>query len=127
MQQWGLAMPGGCEALVHWQNTLEELATSGVVAPLVALDLDCCNMFGSLEWPSIRKEVEKHFPETLQWTTWAHQQPAETLLPGGDVAATDRGAEQGDPFGTAQSVLTLGEARDKAYSNFSGDAVPPGI
>ena len=116
MHQWGLAMPGGAEAMVHWRNTLEELATSGVIPPLVALDLDCCNMFGSLEWPSIRDAVARHFPDIQAWTEWAHQQPAETLLPGGDTAATDRGAEQGDPFGTAQSVLTLGNARSQAHT-----------
>ena len=122
MHQWGLAMPGGTEACVHWRNTLEELAKAGAIPALVAMDLDCCNMFGSLEWPSIRAAVEKHFVEISPWTCWAHQQPAESLLPGGGTAAADRGAEQGDPFGTAQSVLTLGEARSQAFTYFEGQA-----
>jgi len=49
--------------MVHWRNTLEELATNGDIPPLVALDLDCRNMFGRVEWPSIRASVGRHFPD----------------------------------------------------------------
>ena len=48
MHQWSLAMPGGAEALVHWRSTAEDLAISGAVPPLVALDLGLSNMFGSI-------------------------------------------------------------------------------
>ena len=38
--QWGVEMPGGCEALVHWRSTVEELAINGAIEPVVAFDLD---------------------------------------------------------------------------------------
>ena len=47
--QWGVALPGGAEALVHWRSSVEELALQGKIGPLVVFDLDLKNMFGSVE------------------------------------------------------------------------------
>ena len=65
--QWGVAMPGGGEALVHWRSTVEELVRSGVIEPLVGFDLDLANMFGTIDWAAIREAVSAHFPEALSW------------------------------------------------------------
>eukprot|EP00973_Karenia_brevis_P057003 7929184-Karenia_brevis.AAC.1 len=43
MHQWGVLMPGGAEALVHWRACVEDLALSGAIGPLVAFDLDLAN------------------------------------------------------------------------------------
>ena len=126
MRQWGMAMPGAAEAIIHWRGTVEEMAMSGLIPPLVALDLDLCNMFGSTEWPPIRAAIAKHFPAAEAWTSWSHEQPAVTILPGGDEAAADRGTGQGDAFSTAQAVLPLGDAREQAYDSFNRDATQPG-
>ena len=126
MHQWGMALPGGAEALIHWRSTVEGLATSGQISPLVALDLDLCNCFGSIEWPCIRASIAKHFPATDSWTRWSHEQPAVTTLPSGEEAAFDRGTGQGDPFGTAQAVLPLGDARERATIAFDQAASQPG-
>ena len=61
--QWGVALPGGAEALVHWRSTVEEMAREGLIPPLIAFDLDLKNMFGSIEWPRIRAAIATHFPE----------------------------------------------------------------
>ena len=61
MHQWGVQMPGGAEALVHWRSTVETLALEGDIEALVAFDLDLTNMYGSIEWPSIRAAVAKNF------------------------------------------------------------------
>eukprot|EP00973_Karenia_brevis_P089149 12362792-Karenia_brevis.AAC.1 len=63
MHQWGGAMPGGAEALVHWRSTIEAMALEGSIPALVAFDLDIKNMFGSIEWPAIRVAMARHFPE----------------------------------------------------------------
>ena len=108
--QWGIDVPGGAEALVHWRSTTEALARSGRIDALVAFDIDLTNMFGSLEWPRIRESIQRHFEEAAAWTNWQHKQTAEVQLPGGGVVKVNRGAEQGDPQGPVQSTLTLGDA-----------------
>jgi hypothetical protein len=61
MHQWGLAMPGGAEALVHWRETIKSQALAGNTPPLVAFNLDLANMFCNVEWPEIRSAIAKHF------------------------------------------------------------------
>ena len=51
MHQWGVNLPGACEALCHWRGTIELLVLNGTLEPLVAADLDLVNMFGNAEWP----------------------------------------------------------------------------
>ena len=67
---------------------------------MVIFDLDPANMFGALEWPKIRAAIDKHFQEASKWFTWAHEKPEEVDLPSGGVAFSDRGAGQGDVFGS---------------------------
>jgi hypothetical protein len=56
------------------------------------------------------------YPAIAQWTRWQQEQPSVTVLPSGEEFASDRGAEQGDTFGTAQSCLTLAAERVPAIS-----------
>ena len=111
MHQWGVNLPGACEALCHWRGTIEPLVLNGTIEPLVAADLDLVNMFGNAEWPHIRAALRTHFPEASSWTEWQHQSNSVTTLPSGCEFSTDRGAEQGDVLGTIQSALVLGDAR----------------
>ena len=105
MHQWGVNLPGACEALCHWRGTIEPLVLNGTLEPLVAADLDLVNMFGNAEWPHIRAALCTHFPEASAWTEWQHQ-------------STDRGAEQGDVLGTIQSALVLGVACETHLQDF---------
>ena len=118
MHQWGVNLPGACEALCHWRGTIEPLVLNGTFEPLVAADLDLVNMFGNAEWPHIRAALRTHFPEASSWTEWQHQSNSVTTLPSGCEFSTDRGAEQGDVLGTIQSALVLGDARESHLQDF---------
>ena len=118
MHQWGVNLPGACEALCHWRGTIEPLVLNGTIEPLVAADLDLVNMFGNAEWPRIRAALRTHFPEASSWTEWQHQSDSVTTLPSGCEFSTDRGAEQGDVLGTIQSALVLGDARASHLQDF---------
>ena len=118
MHQWGVNLPGACEALCHWRGTIEPLVLNGTLEPLVAADLDLMNMFGNAEWPHIRAALRTHFPEASSWTEWQHQSDSVTTLPSGRAFSTDRGAEQGDVLGTIQSAPVLGDARETHLQDF---------
>ena len=118
MHQWGVNLPGACEALCHWRGTIEPLVLNGTLEPLVAADLDLVNMFGNAEWPAIRGALRTHFAEASAWTEWQHQSDSVTTLPFGRAFSTDRGAEQGDVLGTIQSALVLGDARETQLQDF---------
>ena len=106
----GISLPGACEGLCHWRGTIEPVAASGTLEPLVAADLDLVNMFGNAEWPRIRQALRMHFQEASAWTEWKHQTDSVTSLPRGATFATNWDAEQGDVLGTIQSALVLGQA-----------------
>jgi hypothetical protein len=116
MHQWGIGTPGSCEALVHWRSTLEELILAGKLEPMVVPDLDMVNMFGTVEWPSIRDALSEHFSEASPWTAWQHEEPCVTKLPSGATRTTDLGAEQGDVFGSLQSAFALGNGRRSHFA-----------
>ena len=118
MHQWGVNLPGACEAFCHWRGTIEPLVLNGTLEPLVAADLDLVNIFGNAEWPHIRAALRTHFPEASSWTEWQHQSNSVTTLPSGREFSTDRGAEQGDVLGTIQSALVLGDARESHLQDF---------
>eukprot|EP00974_Lingulodinium_polyedra_P056749 5458993-Lingulodinium_polyedra.AAC.1 len=95
-RQWGVDMPGGCEALVHWRAQMEAEAIAGRTPPVVVFDLDLANMFGTVERSCIRDALKQHFPEASAWTQWVHEDVEVLDLPQGGVAYTDRGSGQGD-------------------------------
>ena len=66
-------MPGGAEALVHWRSTVEELAISGALEPVIAFGLDLQNMFGNIEWAELRAAGDADFEEASLWFRWEHK------------------------------------------------------
>ena len=116
--QWGVEMPGGAEALVHWRSTIEELAISGAIEPLIAFDLDLQNMFGSIEWAELRRAVDRDLQEASAWFQWQHSTFDEIDLPGGGTAFSNRGSGQGDVFGSSTSSLTLGGHMSEHRASF---------
>ena len=107
-RQFGIALPGGAEALIHARIAIEA-AVSGdaTVGPLVALDLDLRNAFPRFEWDSIQAAVDEDVPGLTSWLRWAFAEPVRVLLPSGDFILADRGAEQGDPLGGVECALVL--------------------
>ena len=106
-RQFGVAIPGGAEALLHFRGDVEDLIREGVIRPLVVLDLDLANAYGSLEWDSQREAYTEGAPRMQAWEDWCSAQPTEVVTPAGDTILTDRGAEQGDPAAAAKCGLTL--------------------
>ena len=123
MHQWGVAMPGGAEALVHWRECVESLAIAGRIPPVVAFDLDLANMFCNVEWPEIRSAVGKHFAEACGWLEWCHATPEAVVLPCGSVHMVNRGAGQGDVYGSTSCALGLGERLFEHRTRFGANAV----
>ena len=60
-----------------------------------------------MSWAAIREGLSAYLPEFLPWTTWCHWQPVPVTLPSGDVAFSDRGAEQGDLIGPMYCAVVL--------------------
>ena len=118
--QWGIGIPGACEAMAHWRGAVEECILSGDLEPAVAIDVDMVNMFGNQEWPDIRDAIQDSFHELVAWTEWHHEEPAITQLPSGLEFGNNRGAEQGDAFGTIQSCMTLAQARGDQWRSHAG-------
>ena len=118
-------MPGACEAMVHWRSTVKQAACEGLIEPIVMFDLDLVNMFGTAEWPSVREALAAHFDEALPWVQWQHTTAVRTFLPSGAHHDTDRGAEQGDAFGSAQAALALGHYKEETFTAGPLEAAPP--
>ena len=113
-------MPGGAEALVHWRGTVEDLAKAGLIDPMVCFDLDLENMFCRVEWPEIRDAVRKHFSAALPWMEWCHEEPEIVELPSGGEHEVNRGAGQGDVYGSTACGLSLGERVVEHRRRFRG-------
>ena len=97
--QWGVSIPGACEGLSHWRSSVEDLAKSGEIQPLIAADLDLANFFGSTEWDSIRDAIDEELVEVKAWTEWQHEQPSITVLPSGEEFIKNRGVGKGYALG----------------------------
>eukprot|EP00973_Karenia_brevis_P011259 1523686-Karenia_brevis.AAC.1 len=87
------------------------MARAGLVEPVVIADVDQINMFGNAEWDSIRQSIDSGLPEIHAWTSWVHRKPTEVVLPSGEVVLMDRGASQGDAFGSYQAAATQASSR----------------
>ena len=107
LRQYGIAVPGGTDVLVHFRGVLEECLRGGDGPVLACLDMDLQNAFPSLEWDKIREAVEKYIPELKGWTDWCHKAASVVHLPGGGTLLVDRGAEQGDPLGSLYCGLVI--------------------
>ena len=119
-RQCGVAMPGGCEVLIHARRCLDRILAS-LDDPYVMLDLDLRNAFPSLEWSEIRAAVEERMPSLGPWTSWCHSRAARVQLPDGSWHVCDRGAEQGDPLGPIYCALTLLIVSEKALAAAKSD------
>ena len=64
MRQFGGAgVPGGMEALIHFQKAVRKIARSGKARiPLCRVSIDQENFFGPLLWEEIRREVMDVMP-----------------------------------------------------------------
>ena len=106
--QYGVAIPGGAEILVHARDVIEETVRNDPAQGVwAAVDVDLVNCFPRLEWDEIDEAVAETLPEMAAWTAWCHEGPADIHLPSGRLHHAGRGAEQGDPHGSLQAGLVL--------------------
>ena len=61
LRQFGVAIPGGLEALVHAREEIEHLLLESPNG-CVVLDLDLVNCVSTLEWPAIRDALAEFVP-----------------------------------------------------------------
>jgi len=65
LQQHGVMIPGGAEALYHARATIEEPAEQGILEPLAIVDVDMVNFFGSVEWNPMLEAYAELLPEAF--------------------------------------------------------------
>ena len=82
--QFGVAVPGGAEALIHARRTVEEMALRGGLGAVAVVDVDLINCFGMFEWPATLDAVGEHWPELEPWLRWCTREPDHVRLPCGD-------------------------------------------
>jgi hypothetical protein len=118
--QFGVGVPGGCEAVVHsCRRFIESMPADSVVAKL-----DFSNAFNSLHRDKILEMVYSKLPELYQFCLLAYGQHS-FLSFGSDLILSEEGAQQGDPLGpllfclavqalllSLSSMLTLGYMDD---------------
>ena len=112
--QYGVAIPGGAEALFHAGDAVEQLAATGDMGPIAVIDVDLVNCFGSLEWPAIMEAYDSMLPEMSAWERRITDEACEATLACGDRVKVGRGAGQGEPDGPLKASVTLGFATRKA-------------
>ena len=117
LRQFGVMIPGGAEALHHARTTIEEIAADGQLGPLVAVDVDMKNFFGSVEWEATESSYRELLPEGLPWVSWCQAAPVSVSLPCKQRIASDRGAGQGEPDGPLKASLPLGREARNAQSD----------
>ena len=64
-RQFGIAIPGGADALVHFRSVFEDVLQADSGPALAVLDLDLRNAFPSFEWDAIHEAVKEFAPSLL--------------------------------------------------------------
>ena len=131
-RQFGIALPGGAECLIHWRAAIiEEIKANPACGVWAIVDLDWANCYPSLEWDDVEDSIDKWVPALGPWTRWCHgvvtsdqgihaelgavrRLPQPAILPSGAEHLADRGAEQGDPLGGIQCGAVLSDVADEA-------------
>ena len=124
--QFGVAVPGGAEALVHARDLIESGAKNGVHGPIAVIDVDLVNCFGRFEWTAVIGALEKLIPELVPWVKWATRCADRVRLPSSEWVASNRGTGQGEPEGPTKAAATIAEAVDKARAELGKQAVARG-
>ena len=121
-RQYGVAIPRGAEAAVHFGDVVEHAAFEGKIDPVVAIDVDLANCVCTLEWDTMREDVQKITPELVPWLSWQQSAAGQIVLPGGDERNVDRGAEQGEPLGSTATAACIGAASHNVHASFNADS-----
>eukprot|EP00973_Karenia_brevis_P053699 7460978-Karenia_brevis.AAC.1 len=74
---------------------------------MAGIQVDAENCFGLQEWRAIRDAVQAEVPTLAPAVVWKHADVSYVEQEGVEPQAKDRGAEQGDTYGPAETGLTL--------------------
>ena len=103
--QVGVAVPAGCEAIVHAVNRVHEDSTIPSEAKWTLL-LDFSNAFNSVHRGKMFEEVRAHIPSMAAWLECCYG--AQPLLHFGNFTILSScGVQQGDPLGPLAFALAL--------------------
>lgn len=93
VHQYGVAVPGGTDTLIHARAVLEQAIRADPANGVWAvIDVDFANAFPTLEKQAIEAAIAEFVPELSAWTRWCHGAgPADVVLPSGDVHHSRRG------------------------------------
>ena len=111
-RQFGIAIPGGADAMVHFRTAVEEALRADAGPALALLDLDLQNAFPRFEWDAIRRGATELVPEIADWTSLCHGSPANVLLPSGEWIQSGR---QRSRAGRSIGVLVLWHCLDQGF------------
>ena len=101
LNQWGVGIEGGAEAMVHTAKNIEDLhGSSQLSVSLAKVQVDWDNCFGKFDQSYIRECIKQELPEHEASIAWKHQQESKVTHHFGeglfDTFVKNRGAEQGD-------------------------------
>ena len=99
--QLGVAIRGGCEAIIHATRQAVNKAGEKFV-----LRADLINAFNVADRAAALKEVEQHFPELLPWVITAYSTPSHLIFGSTNIWSLT-GFHQGDPLASLLFSLVL--------------------
>ncbi|GJZ69890.1 putative reverse transcriptase domain-containing protein [Tanacetum coccineum] len=102
--QFGVGIPGGCEAVVHSVNRLIE--SKGNEVGLSMLLVDFKNAFNLVDRGVLLEETRVRCPSISPWVEFCYARPAR-LYYDDSVLWSCQGVQQGDPLGPLLFALAL--------------------
>ncbi|GKE83498.1 auxilin-like protein, partial [Tanacetum coccineum] len=102
--QFGVGVPGGCEAVLHSMNRLIE--AKGDEVGLSMLLVDFKNAFNLVDMSVLLHETRARCPSIAPWVEFCYSQPAR-LYYDDIILWSCQGVQQGDPLGPLLFALAL--------------------
>ncbi|GJY65899.1 putative reverse transcriptase domain-containing protein [Tanacetum coccineum] len=102
--QFGVGVPGGCEAVLHSVNRLIE--SKGNEVGLSMLLVDFKNAFNLVDMSVLLEETRVRCPSIAPWVEFCYARPAR-LYYDDSVLWSCQGVQQGDPLGPLLFALAL--------------------
>ena len=110
--QFGVAVPGGAEAIIHGLRLIWE---SNVDQDTALLKVDFSNAFNSVSRQLFLDQCLQVFPGIYSWVKWCYSSPS-LLHYNNQFISSSEGVQQGDPLGPLLFCLVLHKLVEKIES-----------